>query len=877
MGDDLAATGTVARALAIAEAEPQEALALADEALIRWLADEGKTPAAARGWWARGLAHRKLGQHQGAFSALSRAHALFEAAGEPSNAHRVAIPLAFEHLLRGGVAQAITDLEAAAESLDGLEGATAKVQLALVLHRAGRDADTMLAWDQALVAFRAAGSLENEAKVLANRAVIYAERGGFDAAEADIAGASSIYELLGDRVHLAVLAHNRGYVAARRGDLASALRYFDDSQRSMSALGVQKPELLMDRADTLAAAGLFREARAVIESAVRVLEELGQEADLAEAYLSAARACLAIGNETAASGWARRAETAFVDQGRTRWVPIAAYYAAVSTPAGSEGERAEKLLELSATLRASGWRSIGDEADEAAVDLLIRAGRLDDVAIPLARLRRLQRGAPHVDRLRAWMAETRFRAAKGRNLSAARAMDAAVAALLAHQAGIGSMELRAYGAGRGERVIALAVSLGRAIDSPGRALGWVERIRSGQDPRPVETDPRLAGDLEELRRVTVQLRAQPLSSVEERRLRAQGVVLEELVRRRARHASDQDDPLPEPKGRAMAELGDRTLVEYVVGEEGFGAIVAQRRRSRFVDLGTTEQVRGAVEGLRLLLASLVSGSRPLRRGGGDTPGGDSQLDEMLGEVADLLVTPLELELSPGEVVIVPGGPVASVPWGALPGLARRLVLVAPSASAWRQAARRRMGARSDGRSPSVVIVVGPGLRHSDREAAEIARIWGSHARVLSGDDATVPAALEALGSADLAHFAAHGAFRSDAPMLSGLHLSDGPITGYDLSRLARAPSTVILSCCETGMTGSSGEGTLGVSGLLLASGAASIVASVAPVADEAAPGLAVALHRSIRQGESPAAAVLSARSGSAISDVSGLGFCCFGA
>ena len=156
MGDDLeAASRAVGRALAIAEAAPDEALGLVGDNLIRSLVDGGRTATAASAWWARGLALRKLAQHKGAFSALSRARGLFLEAGEAGDAHRVSVPLAFEHLVRGSVDEAIAGLEAAAGALHGLEAATAEVQLALVLHRAGRDEDTMAAWDRALCAFRA--------------------------------------------------------------------------------------------------------------------------------------------------------------------------------------------------------------------------------------------------------------------------------------------------------------------------------------------------------------------------------------------------------------------------------------------------------------------------------------------------------------------------------------------------------------------------------------------------------------------------------------------------------------------------------------------------------------------------------------------------
>jgi len=720
------------------------------------------------------------------------------------------------------------------------------------------------------------GSPENEAKVLANRAVIHAQRGDLDAAEADIAGAAAIYEVLGDSLRLAEVAHNRGYVAARRGDLGAALRHFDDSQRRMGELGVQRPELLLDRADTLAQAGLFREAEALIEAAVPILEERGQQADLAEACLSAARACLGAGHRQAANGWARRAEGQFVTQQRMRWVPVAVYYAALANPEGADRHRAGQLLELSADLRAAGWRLLGDEADEEAVSLLIRAGEVADAAAPLARLARLRRGAPHLERCRAWMVEARVRAAQGRVQGAARAMDAAVRALVTHQAGVGSMELRTYGAGRAESAIALAVSLGRTMSSPRPALRWVEQIRSTQEPRPVKADPQLARHLEQLRNVTVQLLGGPLEAAPERRLRAKRLALEELVVRQARHATTSQGTPVEPVEAVLGELDGRSLIEYVATDGGLGAIVVEAGHCRLVDLGRADTVRRAVAGLRMMLVGLITDPSTSRRTQGDGRRDRRSFDALLGQVADLLVAPLELDERSPEVVVVPCGTVASVPWAVLSGLAARPAAVAPSASSWLRAMRRRRETAMARTAHSVVVVAGPGLRHGQAEAEEVRRIWGSQTRVLSGDGATVGAVLDALGSTDIAHFATHGTFRGDAPLLSGLQLADGALTGYDVARLGRVPATLILSCCETGMTRSDEDGALGLSSLLLASGASSVIASVAPVADASGPGLAVPLHRSLKNGDDPGAALARAQIESVSTDPSGLGFCCFG-
>ena len=82
-----------------------------------------------------------------------------------------------------------------------------------------------------------------------------------------------------------------------------------------------------------------------------------------------------------------------------------------------------------------------------------------------------------------------------------------------------------------------------------------------------------------------------------------------------------------------------------------------------------------------------------------------------------------LLLGDAGVIIVPAGPLASVPWNLLPDLRGRPVTVCPSASSWMSAWRRR--------PPSVVapdavrplLVAGPDLAHAAAEVTAIAKIY----------------------------------------------------------------------------------------------------------------------------------------------------------
>ncbi|MCO8269525.1 CHAT domain-containing protein [Actinoplanes sp. TRM 88003] len=142
--------------------------------------------------------------------------------------------------------------------------------------------------------------------------------------------------------------------------------------------------------------------------------------------------------------------------------------------------------------------------------------------------------------------------------------------------------------------------------------------------------------------------------------------------------------------------------------------------------------------------------------------------------------------------------------------------------------------------------------------------------VLTGRRAGPAAALAALDGAPTAHIAAHGRHEAENALFSELDLAGGPLLGYDLQRLTRPPGLVVLSSCELGLSEvRPGDETFGLASALLAAGTATVVASVARVADDAARDVMVGFHRALVAGRSPAAALAGVAAGT--------GFVCLGA
>jgi CHAT domain-containing protein len=136
----------------------------------------------------------------------------------------------------------------------------------------------------------------------------------------------------------------------------------------------------------------------------------------------------------------------------------------------------------------------------------------------------------------------------------------------------------------------------------------------------------------------------------------------------------------------------------------------------------------------------------------------------------------------------------------------------------------------------------------------------------------------ALDGAGLAHVAAHGAFRVDNPLFSSLQLADGPLTVYDLEGLARAPRTLVLSACDSGLSGvRPGDELMGLAGALFALGTGSLVASVIPVPDAATRELMVAFHQRLQAGLPVAAALAGAQVAVGRDVPVAASFVCFGA
>ena len=125
------------------------------------------------------------------------------------------------------------------------------------------------------------------------------------------------------------------------------------------------------------------------------------------------------------------------------------------------------------------------------------------------------------------------------------------------------------------------------------------------------------------------------------------------------------------------------------------------------------------------------------------------------------------------------------------------------------------------------------------------------------------------------HLAAHGTHDGQTPLMSSLLLADGPFVAHELP--APSPDVggqqVVLAACAVGQAEvRPGDEPLGFAAALLARGVRTVVAPVAPVADDVAAEVMVTYHRELASGETASAALRRATEG----NLQAQSFCLYG-
>ena len=300
------------------------------------------------------------------------------------------------------------------------------------------------------------------------------------------------------------------------------------------------------------------------------------------------------------------------------------------------------------------------------------------------------------------------------------------------------------------------------------------------------------------------------------------------------------------------KLGSRTaLVEYVIaGQEVLAFVLTQDEIRAVRGVASLPEIRRLTSlwalGLRAYAAGQLPEAAALR-----------QADRVLSDLYEALLRPLW----PGEIpyehlIVSPCGALWALPFHAfldrgVPLWEMMEVSYVPAGSML-PLLHRRSGTR---RGPVVAVAATGGrVVHAVEEAERVARCMNGRCV----REVTRAQFLDLLEGAGIVHVAAHCTFQPLAPLLSAIHLADGPLLALDLlDRLTQA-RLVVLSGCDTGVHGVlPGDELHGFARAWFHAGAATLVLSLWPVPDESTCRLMDAFYRHLARGSGVCASLRS--------------------
>ena len=822
--------------------------------------------ARAVGWWAVGLAARQLNDLDDADTSMRTALRIASDAGLTRRVGQIRSSHALVLLYTGDTQAALEETESAMGELSGADLARNEMQVGLILQRLGRLDEALVRYRSALVGLRRSGDRLAEARLLSNRGVLHGYRGEIDLGVSDLETARRIGDGLGQKLIVAASAHNLGFLEGRRGDVPTALAWFDRAEVAYEALG-RPPGMVevlwANRGELLLATGLYSEAEEAVRAAIAGLEGTDNKTDLSETRLLAAEVALASRRPEEALEAASIAASEFTEQDRQAWRLLAEYamLRALFDVKEQKGKTSAEAARLADEMAAIGLSSEAQHCRLLAGRIAMRDGSLQEARRQLAAASGARRRGTALDRAKAWHAEALLRQAEGNTAGSSRAIEAGFKAIRDYRLTLGAADLRSHAAAHGLDLAVVAIEQGFASGSPWRVLRAVEswRAESSQvaSVRP-PSDPELTRLLSELRRINAEVRDAAMSGETTRGLILQEARIENQIRalsRRLRGSGQFRATLPTSREDTIDRLGDRRLISYFRHHRDIHAVSVYRGSVAMDRLIEVERAADEVTSLLFSLTRLAHRAGTSRSLETAAAGVHQSLQLLRKWLLDPLTSNGE------EITVVPTAALHRLPWPALdPG---RILTVVPSLESWMVASSRMKALKG---TPLASLVAGPDLPGAVQEVARIARLYERHRR-RTGRNATADLVLRDIEGSDVVHLAAHGTFRYDNPSFSSLQMHDGPLTVYDFEQIKTPPTVMVLSSCDTAVSKVvAGDELLGLSSALIGMGVSSLVAPVVPIDDKAATNLMVTLHRGLAAGDPTPIALAKALSGGATED-----------
>ncbi len=728
------------------------------------------------------------------------------------------------------------------------------------------------------------------AAALVNRGVLHMSAGRLAAARLDTEAAERAAREA-QRPQVVMMArHNLGYIRYLEGDLPNSLFAMSEAAAVApeTAHGVQA----LDRSRVLLSAGLLAEAAEFADEALRSFRANRAMSDLAEASLVRAEVALLVRDPKAARTQARRATRIYAHRGNTtamltaRLLELRADVQLRQQTFGVEakpGHRrrardgSSKSAALANELAVAGLSDQSRTAWLLQTEELLDAGDLTGAADLLHRAGPPGRSEILATRLHTRLVAGRLSIANGHRAAGLAEIRRGLDDLADFQARFGSQDLQSAAAIHGRELARLGLRTATATGSPAAILQWLERARAATTRLPAvrpPADPVLAEELGALRMADEQARAALLAGKRDAAADKRVAELRRRVRARSWTVSGSGRADRPPSLAAVQRLladrrPDAGVVALFIGGGKVHALVITATRARHLMLAE----RAALEGFRHRLQGdldLLADDRiPARLASVAAGSLTNSLDRLAAVFAPVLSV-----LGPGPVLIAAVGPLATVPWLLLPGLAGRPVTVSSSVT------RAVSGLDQPTPHPAdngVLVVAGPDVTNGDKEAAAIAALHPG-ALLLTGAQATGQAVLAAIPQGGLVHIAAHGHHEVGNPLFSGVKLADGLLFGYDFAPNPTLPGQVVLSSCDVGQTDERPGGEpLGLVAALVRSGVPTVITGTSRIADLVAEATMVSYHQALLSGAAPAESLAAAVASATAQTGLPAPFSCFGA
>ena len=496
----------------------------------------------ARLHWVLGHAEREAGRLDSAKAHLEDALGIAGTIGDVEALIGIHSSLAFTVARQGDLDGALKLIELAELMAGPVERARLLAQRGTVLYLRGELSGGAELVAAACEEMKRTGDTVHEARHRTNLGMALSDLGRYGAARRHLSRAVALAEQHGLDILVAHAKASLAYTSTLQGDLPAALREFAEAEHWHRKVDptMDMPRLQTDHARALADAALLDDAEGMLANALAVLRAQGQYTELPACLLRAAEIGVARGNLVGAVEAADEATRLFAQQGRDRWVALAANLA-LRARVRLEGASPATVAELDRgceQLDEYGWH-----AEALRTRLLVAMLHAESDTLPPRPLRPevregVRRGRA-VDRILMAYVDALTAVRRDDRGAARRAITNGLRVAVHAQAGMGAMETRAHAARYGydltELGARLAIADGRAMELLGRIEAT--RLMTSRMPmlRPPEDDA-MAAMLTELRSLGVRIAAVDTPTHERIEAENQRIRLERRVRRHARGA-----------------------------------------------------------------------------------------------------------------------------------------------------------------------------------------------------------------------------------------------------------------------------------------------------------------------------------------------------